>query len=276
MSLRDDDKTDPVELARRIRVHALRMVHRANASHIGGCLSMADLLAHLSAWRMNMNPKRPDDPMRDRLIVSKGHSAAGIYAALAERGFFPLKTLETYAENGSILAGHVSHHAPGVEFSTGSLGHGLSLGAGIALAGKSGSKNFGAYVLLSDGECDEGSVWEAALFAAAKRLDNLTAIVDYNKLQGFGRIEDVLPLEPFCDKWTSFGWAVREIDGHDHAVIEKTLRALPFELGKPSAIIAHTVKGKGVSFMEDKLEWHYRSPDDDQLARALSELGELP
>jgi transketolase len=266
----------PRDLARAIRRRTLMMVHRACASHIGGGLSAADLLAHLYGGFLRIDPRSPDAADRDRLIVSKGHIAAAVYATLAECGYFPTKTLETFTENGSILAGHVSHHAPGVEFSTGSLGHGLSLGAGIALAGKSGGGKFGAYILLSDGECDEGSIWEAALFASAQKLDNLTAIVDYNKLQGFGRIEDIMPLEPFSDKWTSFGWSVREIDGHDHDDIEKTLRALPFEQGKPSAIIAHTVKGKGVSFMENKLEWHYRSPDDDQLARALSELGKLP
>lgn len=270
---RSAERGDTVALARAIRRHALRMVHRAGASHIGGCLSMADLLAHLYGGWLRVDPGRPDWPGRDRFILSKGHAAAAYYAVLAQRGFFPVDLLDTFCRDGTRLAGHVTHRGlPGVEHSTGSLGHGLPVGAGLALAAKGDPEPFRVCVLLSDGECDEGSVWEAALFCAAKRLDNMLALIDYNKLQGFGRVEEVLPLEPFADKWRAFGWSVREIDGHDHDQIESALAAIPLEVGKPSVIIAHTIKGKGVSFMEDRLEWHYRSPDDAALSRALEEL----
>ena len=264
---------DTRELARALRSHALRMVHHASASHIGTCLSMADLLAVLYGSVLRLRPEEPDWPMRDRFILSKGHGAAILYAALAERGFFPHEWLAAYCDDGGRLAGHVTHHGvPGIEHSTGSLGHGLSVGCGMALAGKSDGENHRVFVLLSDGELDEGSNWEAILFAPQRRLDNLVAIVDYNKLQSFGSVEEVLPLEPLVEKWRAFGWAVCEIDGHDHIQITTALRAAPTEPGKPTAIIAHTVKGKGVSFMEGELAWHYRSPSGEQLARALAEV----
>ena len=263
------------ELARTIRAHTLRMVHKSRASHVGTCLSMADLLAVLYGQVLRVDPTRPLWPERDRFILSKGHGAAIVYAALAERGFFPTNWLETYCEDGSKLGGHITHaDVPGVEASTGSLGHGLSIGCGIALAGKRGDKGYRVFVMLSDGELDEGSAWEAILFAPHHRLDNLTAIVDYNKIQSFGSVSEVLELEPLADKWRAFGWAVREIDGHDYEQIVDALSNLPLEAGKPTVIIAHTVKGKGVSFMENRLAWHYKSPDDEQLARALVELGE--
>jgi transketolase len=262
------------ELARQIRADALRMVHRANASHIGTCLSMADLLAVLYGDAMRVDPARPDWPDRDRFVLSKGHGAAAIYAALAARGFFPADWLDTYCADGTRLAGHISHFGvPGVEFSSGSLGHGLSLACGLALAGRRDGRPYRVFALLSDGECDEGSIWEAALFAPYHRLDNLVAVVDYNKIQSFGSVKEVLDLEPFADKWRAFGWAVREVDGHDLAQVKDTLAAVPFEPGRPSLVLAHTVKGKGVSFMEDRLAWHYQSPSGEQLARALEELG---
>jgi transketolase len=232
---------------------------------------MADILAVLYGGVLRVKPDEPAWQRRDRLIVSKGHAAAAVYAALAERGFFPRQLLETYCQDGSTLTGHISHRVPGVEFSTGSLGHGLSLACGIALAGRQGD-GFRAFVILSDGECDEGSVWEAALFASHHRLDNLAAIIDYNKIQSFGRVDEVLALEPFAAKWRAFGWTVAEIDGHDHDALRATLEAAPAEEGRPTAIIAHTVKGKGVSFMEDRLAWHYKSPSEEQLDEALREL----
>jgi len=263
------------ELARRIRCHALRMAHHARASHIGSCLSCADVLAVLYHEVLRVDPGRPDWPDRDRFILSKGHAAAALYAVLAERGFFPVSRLSTFGDDGTQLATHVARHGvPGVDFATGSLGHGLSVGAGMALAGQRDGRPTRVFVLLSDGECDEGSTWEAALFAAHHGLDNLVAIVDYNKIQSFGRVSEVLGLEPLADKWQSFGWAVRELDGHEHTHISGALRAVPFTPGRPSVLVAHTIKGKGVSFMEDQLLWHYRSPDDAQLAAALSELGE--
>jgi transketolase len=263
-----------LDLAQRIRADAVRMVHQAKASHIGTCLSMADLLAVLYGAVLRVDPAQPDWPDRDRVVVSKGHGAAAIYAVLAESGFFPVQWLDTYCTDGTRLAGHVTHHGvPGVEFSSGSLGHGLSLACGVALAGKRDGLPYRAFAVLSDGECDEGSIWEAALFAPYHRLDNVVAIVDYNKIQSFGTVKEVLDLEPFAAKWRAFGWAVREVDGHDHRQVYGTLARLPFEPGRPSVLIAHTVKGKGVGFMENKLEWHYRSPDATQLAQALAELG---
>jgi transketolase len=212
----------------------------------------------------------PQDPDRDRFILSKGHAAAAVYACLAAKGFFPEAWLDSYCEDGSRLSGHLTHHnVPGVEVSTGSLGHGLPLGCGMALAGKQRRRPYRVFVLLSDGECNEGAVWEAALFAPHHRLDNLVAIIDYNQLQSFGRVEDVLDLEPFTDKWEAFGWSVRSIDGHNHRAIGGCLGNVPFEVGRPTLVIARTVKGKGVPFMEDRLEWHYRSPNARQLDEAL-------
>jgi len=265
----------PVDLARAIRRRALTMVHRADASHIGGGLSAADLLAHLYGGFLRVDPRRPDAADRDRLLISKGHIAATVYAALAEAGFFHPTWLDAYSADDSPLAGHVTaRDVPGVELSTGSLGHGLSVGAGLALAARRDEVDWRTVVLLSDGECDEGSIWEAALFAATHQLDNLIALVDHNGWQGFGRVEEVAPLAPFAEKWRAFGWAAREIDGHDHAQLAAALAALPYEKGKPSVVIARTIKGKGVSFMENRLEWHYRAPDKEQLARALAELEE--
>jgi transketolase len=269
-----EDLNELAGMARNIRAHALRMVHRAKGSHIGSCFSLADLLAVLYGAALRIDPEQPDWEDRDRLLVSKGHSAAIVYATLAERGFFPVDWLQTYCTDGARLAGHVTHHGvPGVEVSSGSLGHGLSFACGMALAGKRQGRPYRTFVVLSDGECDEGSIWEAALFAPQHRLDNLIAVIDYNKIQSFGSVKEVLELEPFADKWRAFGWAVREIDGHDLGQIRDAFAAVPFEAGRPSAVLAHTVKGKGVSFMEGRLAWHYQSPTADQLAQALQELG---
>lgn len=234
------------DLAVKIRAHSLRMTHKANASHVGTCLSMADILAVLYSGILRVDSARLDWPDRDRFILSKGHGCAALYAVLAERGFFPKEWLETYCQDGAHLAGHITHHGvPGVEVSTGSLGHGLPIGCGIALAGKREGRSYRVFVILSDGEMDEGSNWEAILFASHHHLDNLVAIVDYNKMQSFGVVKEVLDLEPLADKWHAFRWAAREIDGHDHRQIEAALASVPFEGGKPSVIIAHTVKSKG-------------------------------
>jgi transketolase len=250
------------------------MVHRAKASHVGTCLSMTDILAVLYGSVLKIDPTQPEWPDRDRFVLSKGHGAAAVYAALADRGFFRIDWLDSYCSDGTRLAGHITHHGvPGVEVSTGSLGHGLSLACGMALAGQRDHQPYRVFALLSDGECDEGSTWEAALFAPHHRLENLICIVDYNKIQSFGTVREVLDLEPFADKWRAFGWATREIDGHDLQQLLETFNSIPFASGKPSAVIAHTVKGRGVSFMENKLDWHYRSPNADELAQALMELG---
>lgn len=248
------------------------MVAKAKASHIGSVLSMADILAVLYSEVLRLQPSDPGWPDRDRLILSKGHACAGLYAALALRGFFPVEELETYGRDGSRFMTHVSHKVPGVEFSTGSLGHGLAFGCGKALGARRGRKAWRVFVMLSDGELDEGSSWEAILFAPQHRLDNLVAIVDYNQIQSLGSVPEVLELAPLADKLRAFRWAVREVDGHDHAQIRSALSTVPWEAGHPSCLIARTVKGKGVSFMEGQLPWHYRSPDAARLEQALREI----
>lgn len=259
--------------AKLIRAQAVKMVHRSGAPHLGSCLSMADILACLY-WRvLRIDPENPKWLERDRMILSKGHAAAIFYATLAERGFFPTEELESYCENGSRLTGHVASGIPGVELSSGSLGHGLPVGCGMALAAKREGLPFRTFVLLGDGELDEGSNWESFLFAPQHGLDNLIAIVDYNQIQSFGRTKDILDLEPLADKLRAFRWAVREVDGHNYQQLIDAFDALPFKMGKPSVIVAHTIKGKGVSFMEDQLSWHYSSPNDQQLQLALAEIG---
>jgi len=268
----DREEKSAYQVAQNIRRSALQMVHRAGSSHIGGCLSSSDLLAHLYTEFLLIDPNRPAWPGRDRFILSKGHSAAAAYSILAELGFFSKEKLKDYCQDGTELPGHIHHSVPGVEVSTGSLGHGLSIGLGMALYLKRTGTESRVAVLLSDGDCNEGSTWEAALMAPHLELDNLLVIIDHNKLQAFGRTGEVLPLQSLAEKWRAFRWAVREIDGHNHNEISACLGDFPFEEGKPSIIVAHTIKGKGVSFMEDQLLWHYKSPDDEQLRQALAEL----
>lgn len=260
------------DLALRIRIDVLKMVHRARASHVGSCFSITDILAVLYGQVMHV---RPDDPTwggRDRLILSKGHAAAAVYAALANIGVIPRTDLETYGMDGSLYMTHVSHKIKGVEFSSGSLGHGLSFGVGKALVAKKCYQAWRVFVILSDGEMDEGTNWEALMFAAHHRLDNLVAVIDYNKLQSLTSISQTLGLEPLVDKLKAFGWSVREVDGHNHDELIRELGSTPWTAGRPSLLLAHTTKGKGVSFMENKVEWHYRSPSGEQLNQALAEL----
>jgi len=259
------------EFSKSIRQMALQMVHAANASHIGGVLSIADILGVLYSGVLRVRFDEPRWEGRDRFILSKGHCCAGVYAALSLRGFIPHGELETYGRDGSRLMSHISHKVPGVEFSTGSLGHGLPFGVGKALAAKRKAADWRTFVLLSDGELGEGSNWEAFMFAAHHGLDNLVAIIDYNKLQSLTTVDKTLRIEPLADKFTAFGWSVMEVDGHDHAALLKALGAAPWIIGKPSVLIAHTTKGKGVSYMENKVEWHYRAPNAEQLAQALNE-----
>lgn len=258
-------------LSKKIRINALKMTSAGGSSHIGSVFSIADILAVLYGGFLNYDPASPMCSGRDRFILSKGHAGAGVYAALAEVGFFEKSILESHYQNGSILSGHVSHKGvPGVEFSTGSLGHGLPVAAGMAKAAKINSKHHKVIVLMSDGECDEGSNWEAILFSAHHKLDNLIAIIDYNKLQSLKSISDTLALEPFVDKWRAFGWNVVEVDGHNHeSVLQGLLASVP---GKPLCIIAHTTKGKGVSFMENNVLWHYKTARGDEFSAALKEL----
>jgi transketolase len=260
-------------LATRIRAHCLRMTHRGKSGHVGSMLSMAELVAVLYTRILNVDPKNPCKPDRDRFVLSKGHAGGAVYAVLSELGFFPMEWLLGYYRDEGRLMGHISHHVPGVEFSTGSLGHGLSVTCGMALAARGAGKKHRYFCLMSDGDCNAGSTWEAIFFAAQHHFDHLTVIVDYNKVQALGHSRDVLNLEPLGDKIRACGWAYREVDGHDPQQIDCALRTLPFEAGKPSWLTAHTIKGKGVSFMEDTVSCHYGSVNDEQLAQALQEIG---
>ena len=259
-------------LAHRIRFDTLHMVNRAKTSHIGSMFSMADIVAVLYGRVMC---KRPDEPTwtgRDRFVLSKGHAGAAVYAALAESGYFDPALLESYCKNGSVFCGHISHDVPGVEISTGSLGHGLPIAAGMAYAARQDAASHRVFALLSDGECDEGSNWEAILFAAHHGLSNLVVIVDYNKIQSLAAVSATLALEPFSAKWQAFNWNVIEVDGHDHAALAVALDVRPDLHKEPTCVIAHTTKGKGVSFMENTVLWHYRTPQGDEFEAALREL----
>lgn len=269
-----NSKDSLADLAARLRLRTLQMIHDAQSSHIGTNFSMIELLAVLYGHILRIDPVQPKWPERDRFILSKGHGCAALYAVLAECGFFPASWLDTFYQDGSPLSGHVTHKGvPGVEISTGSLGHGLSIATGMALAAKRDGQSYRVFCLMSDGECDEGSVWEPILFAPQHKLDNLVAIVDYNKIQSLGTVKEVMDLEPFAEKWRAFGWAVHEIDGHNLDEIKTTLTQLPFTSNRPNCLIAHTIKGKGVSFMEDRLLWHYRTPQGQEYEAALAELG---
>jgi len=262
------------ELARRIRRHVLNMTSTGGSSHVGSAFSIVDILVVLYGQRLRHDPNQPYWPMRDRFILSKGHAGAAVYATLAEFGYFSVDQLKLHYQNGSVFSGHVSHKGvPGVELSTGSLGHGLGVGTGMAKAIKIAHKDSFVFVMLSDGECDEGTVWEAALFAQHHLLDNLVVIIDYNKIQSLAPIAETIALEPFRDKWLSFNWSVIEIDGHDHIQIAKAFKTVPVKIGKPTVIIAHTIKGKGVSFMENSVLWHYRSARGEEYKLAMAELG---
>lgn len=273
MPLPNDPVRDPKILSHRIRMHAVKMTSRGKSSHIGSVLSVADILGTLYAKVLKVFPESPASAERDRVILSKGHAGAGIYAALAERGFFDTALLEQHYQNGSIFSGHVSHKGvPGVDFSTGALGHGLGVGSGMALAARKLGQSWRVFVVMSDGECDEGSIWEAALFAAHHRLSNLVACIDYNKIQSLAPVAETLALEPFTDKWRAFGWNVIEVDGHDHGQLAAALDVDPAAHERPTMVIAHTTKGKGISFMEDQVLWHYRTAQGEELAAALAEL----
>jgi transketolase len=262
----------PTELlAKNIRRSALEMVHRAKASHIASALSITDLIAVLYGEIMHIDSADENLPNRDRFILSKGHACVAVYAALAHIGFIPLTQLETYGDDHSWLMNHISHKVVGVEFSSGSLGHGLPFGVGKALAAKTRKENWRTFVLLSDGEMDEGANWEALMFAAHHKLSRLTAIIDYNKLQSLDSVAKTLGLEPLVDKLQAFGCAVQEVDGHDHSQITLALTTTHTE--KPNVVVAHTIKGMGVSFMENRVEWHYKNPSDTQLYEALNQLG---
>ena len=272
----DFDSARIREFAGNIRLHAIRMISQSGASHLGGNFSMAEIVAVLYGAILHVDPKNPSSPNRDHFVLSKGHAAAGLYAALAEKGFFPMEWLDSFYGDGAKLSGHITKHIPGIDISTGSLGHGLSIGTGFALAGKKSGRSYRSFVLLSDGECNEGSTWEAVMFAAQHRLDNLVSIVDYNKMQALGPTAEIIDMEPFVEKWESFGWETQEVDGHDVAQLFNVLSKIPLQNGKPTCVIAHTIKGKGVSFMENELLWHYRTPKGKEYETAIEELKRNP
>jgi transketolase len=261
-------------LARQLRVESLRMIYQRQAGHPGGSLSAAEIISALFFHQLRLDPAQPDWPERDRFLLSKGHASAILYAALARRGYFPRQDLDRWGELDCHLQGHPDRlRTPGVEMTTGLLGHGVAIGAGLTLAGRIDNLGYRVYVLLGDGECQAGVVWEGAMTAAKYRLASLTAIVDHNGVQLDGPVHAIMPLEPFADKWRAFGWAVLEINGHS---IRQVLEALDLAAeihDRPTVIIAHTTKGKGVSFMENDSSWHGVAPNDAQYAQALAELG---
>ena len=237
-------------------------------------MSCADIVVAAYFSALNVDPERPEDPDRDRFILSKGHAATTLYAALAQKGYFPESLLDTFNEPGGKLPEQPSPHTiPGLEVATGSLGHGLPVGVGMALAGRITGRGYRVYVVMSDGECNEGTVWEAAMMAPARRLENVMVVVDYNRWQATARSTEVMALEPLADKFAAFGWNAHDVDGHDLVALCEVMGKLPDGSGKPVAVIAHTTKGKGVSFMEDDNNWHYRVPSEEELGKAREELG---
>ncbi|MCM8787218.1 MAG: transketolase [Candidatus Omnitrophica bacterium] len=263
--------------AQQIRKLILEISHKAQVGHIGSALSIADILAVLYFKILRINPKKPKWNLRDRFILSKGHAVAALYSTLFLKGFFTKKILLSYCQNKGFLGEHPEHRVLGVELTTGSLGHGLSVGLGMALSAKIDKKHYQTFILISDAECNEGEVWQAALTASHHRLDNLIVIIDYNKVQALGTTREVLNLEPFYAKWEAFGWNVFEVDGHNIAQMLETFTKvqtlkLKVQNKKPTVIIAHTIRGKGISFMENKLEWHYFTTNDKQYRKAVKEL----
>lgn len=272
--LSDKEVSNLNSVSKEVRKQILKMGYEAQSAHIGGALSCVEILTVLYFKVMNVYPKNANNPQRDRLIFSKAHDAKALYAVLAERGFFPKKILQGYESDGGLLPGHSTRNCvPGVEVSAGSLGHGLPIAAGMAYVGKHDKKKYKIYTVISDGECDEGSTWEAALFAAQHALSNLVVIIDYNKLQGFGRIKDVLGLEPLVKKWGSFGWEVKEVDGHNMNKLIKVLQNTPFIRNKPSIIIAHTIKGVGgVKKHIDNVSSQYKPPTKEEYDELINNL----
>ncbi len=260
--------------AKKIRIGIIEGVYRAASGHPGGSLSIADVMAYLYFEEMNIDPKNPKYPARDRFVLSKGHAAPALYSTLANRGYFPVEHLKTLRQIDSNLQGHPDMKGTaGVDMTTGSLGLGISAACGMALSGKISNDSYRVYAVLGDGECEEGQVWEAAMFAAHYKLDNLCAFVDYNGLQIDGPVADVIGPAPFKEKFEAFGWNVIEIDGHDFDAIRNAAAKARECKGKPTAVIMKTVKGRGVSFMENQVSWHGSAPKEDQYKLALEELG---
>jgi transketolase len=263
------------KLAREMRARIIENSHKTQTPHLGSCLSCVDILVAAYFHVLNIDAADPANPDRDRFILSKGHGAAALFPVLATRGFYPESLLDNYGEDGSLFAEHppTPSHLAGIEAATGSLGHGMPMGLGMALAGRIQNRIFNVVALVSDGECNEGSIWEAAMLAASQKVERLCVVVDFNKWQATGRSREVLALDPLVDKWRAFGWSAVEADGHDMAGLVKLLSSVPDGSGRPRVIVAHTVKGKGVSFMEDDNNWHYRIPKAEEVAAAKRELG---
>ena len=262
------------KIAKLLRKRIIETSCRAKIPHLGSCLSCIDILVYLYWQELSINPKNPVANDRDRFLLSKGHGAPALFQVLAEKGFFPKKDLEEFGKSGSVFHEHPPKpgYIKGIEAATGSLGHGFPMSLGMAIAAKLKKKKFKAFSLLSDGECNEGSIWEAALLAPTLKLDNLIAIIDYNKWQATGRSKEIMSLEPLTKKWDSFGWHTQEIDGHNFKDMKKAFKEIEIVDNKPHIIIAHTIKGKGVSFMEDNNNWHYRTPNERELEMALKEI----
>ena len=261
--------------ATKVRMGVIEGTYCAKAGHPGGSLSIADVLSWLYNKELRVDPKDPKNPNRDRLVLSKGHAAPALYAALALKGFFPESEIKTLRHKGALLQGHPDmKHIPGVDMSTGSLGQGISAACGMAIAGKMDNADYRVYAILGDGEIQEGQVWEAAMFAGFKKLDNLVAFVDFNNLQIDGRMTDVMSTLPIDEKFKAFNWNVITIDGNDIEQIEKAYEEAKTVKGKPTCIVAKTIKGKGVSFMEDKCDWHGVAPNEEQYNTAMAELKE--
>jgi transketolase len=257
-----------------LRARIIETSSRAGLPHLGSCLSSVDLLTALYFHQLNIDPDRPQDPSRDRFILSKGHGVPALFQVLAMRGYYPLSDLDRYGEDGTVFGEHppTPSHLPGIEAATGSLGHGMPMGLGMALAARVNGLPYSVYAILGDGECNEGSIWESAMLAGGQRVDNFCVLVDFNKWQATDRSENVMALNPLADKWRAFGWDTLEIDGNNMSDVIGALDQFPSKSGKPLAIIAHTIKGKGVSFMEDDNNWHYRIPNEEEVALAKKEL----
>jgi len=271
------NKSDPTDLeyiSRLIRGKLVKISNKARTPHLGSSLSCVDILVAAYWSVLNINSKKPADPNRDRLIFSKGHAATTLYQVLNMRGYFSDEILESYAKPGGVLPEHpIYKSVPGIEATSGSLGHGLPIGLGMALAAKIKKNSYKVYVLMSDGECNEGSVWEAAMLAPALNLENLVLVVDFNRWQATGRSQEITAISPLKDKFEAFGWSSFDVDGHDINALEDVLEKVPNSSGRPVAVIAHTVKGKGISFMEDDNNWHYRIPNEEEVKASLMELG---
>lgn len=270
--MQEIDVIELKNIAKKIRSHVLKMIFVSQSSHIGAAFSIVDVLVTLYFRIMKIDSKNPHDSSRDKFILSKAHASPALYATLVEKQIIPSHYLEKYFINDGILPGHLdTFMVPGIEFSGGSLGHGFSVAIGMAIANLQSSNKGRIFVIVGDGECNEGSIWEGIMFASHLKLENLTVVVDYNKIQSFGRTNDVINQEPIGDRWKSFGWDVIEVDGHNFVDL---INAFHKPNSKPKVIIAHTIKGKGVSFMENKLEWHYKSPNQEQYDLAMLEIND--